>query len=276
VPNLPSPHPEHDQILIARLAAADLASTDRDAAQAQALLTDCPDCAELYADLQAIASATAALAAPRRTRDFRLTDADAARLRPSGWRGALARLGSPSFAFTRPLAAGLATLGIAGLLLASLPAALLGSAASSSEHILSTVGNSVGGAGGGAYAASPGSSAAPAFGPEVSSPVTGTDAGGPSAAPSAAASAAAPSAVAPAPATDSSGGSTTGGTKSGVGLDASRAPQDGGATGTPPKAVPEPGAEGGAGPSPLVVLSLVLLAAGLGLGSLRLIARRVA
>ena len=66
-------------------------------------------------------AATAGLPAPRRTRDFRLTDADAARLRQTRWRRLLGRFGDPRLAFTRPLATGLVTLGIAGLVLASAP-----------------------------------------------------------------------------------------------------------------------------------------------------------
>ena len=272
MPNLPSSHPEHDPTLIARLAAADLAPNDREAARARALLTDCPDCAELYADLLAIAAATAALPAPHRTRDFRLTDADAARLRQAGWRGALARLGSPGFAFTRPLATGLATLGIAGLLLATLPTVLLGSAGSASERTLSTVGNSVGG---GAYS-DQGSTAAPAYAPALSSPGIGTDSNGSGGAPSAAASAAAAprpsaapaSAAPPVPAASE-------GTKAGGALSASPEPYATDSTGALPQAVSASAAEGG-GPSPLVVVSVVLLLAGLGLGGLRLIARRVA
>ena len=131
---------DHDETLVARLAVDDLTPPELAAARAQ--VADCPACAELLADLRSIVAATSQLPTPRRTRDFRLTEADAARLRPAGWRGLLARLGSPGFAFARPLASGLAALGIAGLILSSLPAGFGGSAAGT---ILSTVGNSVGG-----------------------------------------------------------------------------------------------------------------------------------
>ena len=164
-------------------------------------MAGCPACAELLADLRAIATATAALPAPRRTRDFRLTDADAARLRPAGWRGLVARFGSPSFAFTRPLAAGLATLGIAGLLFATIPLGFGGATSLAPEHVLSTVGNSVGSqdstggfsASEAPAAPSPAASAAAAPAPAEAPPASGdgrtsVDSGGP--APSAAASSA--------------------------------------------------------------------------------------
>jgi hypothetical protein len=53
-----------------------------------------------------------------RSRDFRLTPEQAASLRPAGWRRLLAPLAGPRFAFAGPLGTGLATLGIAGFLVA--------------------------------------------------------------------------------------------------------------------------------------------------------------
>ncbi|HYO43243.1 MAG TPA: hypothetical protein VES19_08610, partial [Candidatus Limnocylindrales bacterium] len=78
----------------------------------------CAGCAGLHHDLRAIALALPALPAPVRTRDFRLTSEQAASLRPSGWRRLLAPLAGPRFAFAGPLGTGLATLGIAGFLIA--------------------------------------------------------------------------------------------------------------------------------------------------------------
>jgi hypothetical protein len=59
-----------------------------------------------------------ALQTPARRRDYRLTAEDAARLRPSGWRRLLEWLAAPG-STVRPLATGLATLGVIGLLLTS-------------------------------------------------------------------------------------------------------------------------------------------------------------
>ena len=110
-------HDRHDRLLVAALAADDLAGTDRD--QALALTRTCPDCAILLADLRSIAQATAVAPPPIRVRprDFRLTEADAGRLRPSGWRRFVGALSRPTLVWSRPLGVGLATLGLAGLLI---------------------------------------------------------------------------------------------------------------------------------------------------------------
>jgi hypothetical protein len=122
-------HAEHDPFLIAALSAGDLGAADRE--QAELLVSSCTECALLEADLRAIASATAALPKPVRQRDFSLSPEEAARLRRSGWRGFVRTLAGPRSAALRPLATGLTTLGIAGLLLAALPAIQLGSSAGS-------------------------------------------------------------------------------------------------------------------------------------------------
>jgi hypothetical protein len=111
--------PDHDETLIARLAAGDL--DEGEAVDANALVAACPACAQLHDDLRSIMAATAGLPAPRRTRDFRLTDADGARLRRTGWHRLLGRFGDPRLAFTKPLAGGLVALGIAGLVLTAAP-----------------------------------------------------------------------------------------------------------------------------------------------------------
>lgn len=110
-------HGRHDELLVAALAADDLAGAERDRALAQ--LAGCIECRTLYDDLRAIAAATAALPAPVRTRDFRLRPADVARLdRRRPWSGLLdALLGSGGIG--RPLATGLTALGLAGLLIAA-------------------------------------------------------------------------------------------------------------------------------------------------------------
>ena len=110
-------HDRHDTMLVAALAAGDLAATDRD--QAIALTATCTDCATLRDDLIAIARATASVPPPiaAHGRDFRLTPADAARLRPAGWRRLVAAFAAPRAAFTRPLGVGLTTLGLVGLLI---------------------------------------------------------------------------------------------------------------------------------------------------------------
>ena len=113
----PTSHDRHDPILVAALAAGDLAAPDRD--QAVDLTRSCADCAILHDDLLALARAVASAPPPAATppRDFRLTAADAARLRPSGWRRMIAALGGSRVALTRPLGVGHAPLGLAGLLI---------------------------------------------------------------------------------------------------------------------------------------------------------------
>jgi hypothetical protein len=117
----PTSHDRHDPLLVAALAAGDLAGTDRD--HATTLIQTCAECATLHDDLIAIARATASVPPPivTRPRDFRLTPEQAARLRPSGWRRAVGAFASPRLAFTRPLAIGLTTIGLAGLLLTNIP-----------------------------------------------------------------------------------------------------------------------------------------------------------
>jgi Meckel syndrome type 1 protein len=119
---------EHATLVVA-LDAGDLAGADRD--RALALTAACAGCASLLGDLAAIRAATAALPAPARRRDYRLTEADAARLRPTPWRRFVHWLGAPQSS-VRPLAGVLATLGIAGLLLSTTPG-LFGQAATTAS-----------------------------------------------------------------------------------------------------------------------------------------------
>jgi hypothetical protein len=122
-----TPHATHDQALVAAYAADDLAGTAHGAAEQ--LLARCPACARLADDLRAIALATRALPAPVRPRSFTIAPEQAERLRPTGWRRLVGSGRRPELGLLRPLAATLTTLGVAGLLLTALPAgpaALLG------------------------------------------------------------------------------------------------------------------------------------------------------
>jgi hypothetical protein len=125
----PTSHDRHDPILVAALAADDLAGTDRD--QALDLTRSCADCALLLDDLRALARGTAsAPPVAARPRDFRLTPADVARLRPAGWRRVLGAISGPRSALSRPLGVGIATLGLAGLLIGNVQLDVGGNAAS--------------------------------------------------------------------------------------------------------------------------------------------------
>jgi len=131
-------HDRHDTMLVAALAAGDLAGTKRD--QAIALTSSCAECAALHDDLVAIASATASAPPPIRAtgRDFRLTPEQAASLRPSGWRRFVPAGGGA--AFTRPLGAALATFGIAGILIGTLSLGFAGGSAASAPQPASGAG----------------------------------------------------------------------------------------------------------------------------------------
>lgn len=136
-------HATHDTFLIASLATRDPDLADPAIAAARSQVEACSACAALHADLVAIAAATPTSAMPTRPRDFRLTDADVARLAPSGWRRFLHTIGSPRDAITKPLALGFTTLGIAGLIAASLPGAFLGAGAASVDSALPNVGGQI-------------------------------------------------------------------------------------------------------------------------------------
>jgi len=168
-------HAAHDRISIAALAGRDPDLSDTQAAAARALLVACSECARLHADLLALALALPTATTPARPRDFTLTAADAERLRPRGLRRWLTLIGTSRDTITRPLAIGFTTLGLAGLLVATVPGALPGSGDSAT---LSTVGNAI---------------PAPAAGGASAAPL----APGPAEAPDAFASAAAAAAAAP-------------------------------------------------------------------------------
>jgi len=135
---LAAAHERHDLLLVAAYASDDLDGAARTAAEE--LVAGCSGCADLATDLRALARATHDLPPARRPRDFFLTPADAERLRPRGLRRLLAAFAAPTLPI-RPLATGLTTLGVAGLLLASLPGILpLGGAASG--PVLAPIGDS--------------------------------------------------------------------------------------------------------------------------------------
>lgn len=125
----PSDHSQHDVLVVA--AFADRGATGEEADRARAQIAACTDCAALHADLVSLATATRQLPPIERPRDFRLRPVDAQRLRPNLIRRLFGSFGTPRDGFSRPLAAGLTTLGLAGLMLGILPGTLsLGGATS--------------------------------------------------------------------------------------------------------------------------------------------------
>jgi hypothetical protein len=111
MPNPTTSHAVHDELLIVRLFGDDVDDRERTAALDQ--IAGCDDCAALFADLGSIKSAAAALPSPARPRDFSLTEADAARLRPARYGlGRILGLGA-----RRSFGGAMAALGLSGLLL---------------------------------------------------------------------------------------------------------------------------------------------------------------
>jgi hypothetical protein len=109
-------HDRHDPLLVAEAA-------DRSGTLPKAL-ADCPDCRSLHAELLALAQALPIAALPTRPRDYTISSTQAAELRPSGWRRVLASIGTARDTVTRPLAIGLTTIGLAGLLVSTVPGVL--------------------------------------------------------------------------------------------------------------------------------------------------------
>ena len=144
-PATPSDHAAHDPTWMAALATRDPALSPSERDRAQVVLETCGTCADLFADLVAVSAAIPSAAIPARPRDFTLTAADAARLRPGGLRRLLRAIGSARDGVTFPLALGLTTMGIAGLLVATVPSmsGLGGAATGAAPEVLSTVGNAI-------------------------------------------------------------------------------------------------------------------------------------
>ena len=138
-------HRAHDPLLVASLLDRSMDGTERE--RAGALIASCDDCATLHRDLVDLLTAARALPTPRRMRDYAISMEDARRLRRTGWRRLVAAFGSTRDAFSRPLAIGLTTIGLAGLLVTTVPGVLPGLTSTTS---LPTIGQSVGDAGAGA------------------------------------------------------------------------------------------------------------------------------
>ena len=111
-------HAGHDPLLVAE-------AVDRGARLAS-VLDLCARCVALYVDLVALTGALPRSALPARPRDLTLTAEEARRLRPGGWRGLWSAVGSARDTLTRPLAIGITTMGLAGLLLTVAPTLFLG------------------------------------------------------------------------------------------------------------------------------------------------------
>jgi len=260
-------HATHDLERLSAAVDGTLPAADLPSINAQ--LAVCDACAGIHADLLALVAANRAMPTPERPRDYQLTDADAQRLQRGGIRGWVDRIGSPRDRLSRPLAVGLTTLGLVGVLVGTAPSLLpsFGGAASAPTREL-------------ADTTADGQASAAAAAPSMAAPV-----------PSAAASAA--------PVLDGAGPAFASGAPLAaassapvkVQVDASAPDRNAGASGdTQGVAQPElgapPPASGGTfetltsqasaddGPSLVLVVSAAALLAGIGLSILRLGARR--
>jgi anti-sigma factor RsiW len=162
----PSAHAQHDVELIAAIVDADPSLTPAERDRADRLIAACDACSRLHADLIAIRTAVATAPAPARPRAFLLRDADVARLRPRGWRQAIAVFGSARDGVSRPLALGLTTFGLVALLVTSIPAGSLGAGAAGQATSAQAPAPGVAAASAAASAA-PAPAAAPAASAEV-------------------------------------------------------------------------------------------------------------
>ncbi|HEX9092411.1 MAG TPA: hypothetical protein VF902_00370, partial [Coriobacteriia bacterium] len=190
-------HPSHDQLLIASLLDRSTGGADRE--RGEALIATCDDCASLHQDLIALRDAARVLPTPPRPRDFAISTENAARLRRTGWRRLVAAFGSTRDAVSRPLAIGLTTLGLAGLLVATIPGVL--SVGGEATSAVPMVGQAVGGAGANSESLE-GSKAALAPSAAPSAPAAAALVA-PSAIPTNAPAPAEPAPAAPAPSSDS-------------------------------------------------------------------------
>ena len=104
-------HAAHDRQLIVAYVSGGLGAEE--AGAGRALIAACRRCAVLAEDLGRIRAALAQdVATPSRPRDFRLSVADAERLRGSAWTRLLRRLGGPGLAILQPVAGAALSLGL--------------------------------------------------------------------------------------------------------------------------------------------------------------------
>jgi len=102
-------HQSHERLLLIRLAADDLSSAERPAAEA--LRAGCPACADLARDVDLISRVTASLPAPSRPRDFRISPEQARTARGTFIGRILERLAAPRLGILQPLGAAAVAIG---------------------------------------------------------------------------------------------------------------------------------------------------------------------
>jgi hypothetical protein len=95
-------HARHDRLLVARFAVGE--SLPGEAEEGRLLVSSCTDCGRLAEDLGLLRTSLAAMPAPLRTRNFRLTPEQAERLRGNAIERFLRGLAAPGLTMLRPVA----------------------------------------------------------------------------------------------------------------------------------------------------------------------------
>jgi len=95
-------HARHDRLLVARFVGGDAAANE--ATEARRQIEQCHECGSLANDLRLLHTSIAQLPTPPRTRNFRLTQAQADALRGSPVERFLRRLSAPGLTMLRPVA----------------------------------------------------------------------------------------------------------------------------------------------------------------------------
>ena len=193
-----APHRQDDLVDISALVAGDVEGR-RPAQPAANRLGACAGCGMIAADLQVIVTSLRRLPPVHRAREFRLDAGTAARLRPPLWRRIARGLAGRGLTVANPVGGVLTALGLAGLLLMTVPAVSPGPAAGTPVTVVPAEPGAAGtagtaeatargahegvGAADGAPAAGPREDGAPDGTVEVSRGVAGRGAGASSRAP---------------------------------------------------------------------------------------------
>ncbi|MEP7378191.1 MAG: hypothetical protein ABI725_01365 [Chloroflexota bacterium] len=137
VPNnqsLSAEHRRHDRLLVARFAVGDASGAQEH--EARDLVRRCSECAALAADITAISTSVAQLPAAPRSRDFRFTSDQAARMRGSRFDRWLRTISGSGWATVRPVAAVALSVGLVMSVVGFLP--ILGAASTAPADTLFT------------------------------------------------------------------------------------------------------------------------------------------
>ena len=129
-------HDRHDRLLVTRFAVGD--AYPGEVELAKELVRHCADCAALAADIRLIAARTADLPVVRRPRDFRISAAQAERLRGSWLERLLRSFSAPGWGLARPLASAALVVGLSLAVIGALPLGVASSGAADTLTVPAT------------------------------------------------------------------------------------------------------------------------------------------